>query len=343
MRSKWMCSPLSLALVLAFCAVVSPAAGQEATDPSALEAVGLPDPAVEAPDPRPAGGKQATTLVNLLLIPESTNDRVMAFDPTTGNLITANYIPPDPTNLSTPKCSLARTGGAEILVADQLDDVVQRYSAATGAYLGVFAPAGGVDNSIMDNITGAAYRANGNLVVCSQAGANGDSVPEFNGTTGAFVGNFIAIASGGLDGPFDVYFRTADVLVSSINTDQILRYDLSGTFLDVFASVNNFPQQIAETSGGNVLVANFGGTQEGIVEFTSTGTLVGVYDPASLGGYRGVYELPNGNLLVTNGSGVHEIDRQANVIGSKISGVSAQYIELATGVIPVELTDFTVE
>ena len=57
------------------------------------------------------------------------------------------------------------------------------------------------------------------------------------------------------------------------------------------------------------------------------GAVVGIYDPASVGGYRGAYELPNGNILTTNGSGVHEIDRTGALVQTKISGVSAQYIE----------------
>ena len=64
-----------------------------------------------------------------------------------------------------------------------------------------------------------------------------------------------------------------------------------------------------------------------MVELTSSGVLVGVYDPTELGGYRGVYELPNGNILTTNGSGVHEIDRTGDLIETRISGVSARYIQ----------------
>ena len=66
------------------------------------------------------------------------------------------------------------------------------------------------------------------------------------------------------------------------------------------------------------------------MEFTPAGGVVGIYDPASLGGYRGVYELPNGNLLVTNGAGVHEIDRSGNLVETKISGVSGRFIEPAS-------------
>ncbi|MCB1036695.1 MAG: IPTL-CTERM sorting domain-containing protein, partial [Acidobacteria bacterium] len=92
-----------------------------------------------------------------------------------------------------------------------------------------------------------------------------------------------------------------------------------------------FPEQISQIASGNVLVANFSGTQEGVVELDPAGMVVGTYDPASLGGYRGAYELPNGNILTTNGSGVHEIDRSGNLVETKISGVSARFIELVGG------------
>ncbi|MEZ4770989.1 MAG: ExeM/NucH family extracellular endonuclease [Caldilineales bacterium] len=261
----------------------------------------------------------------LLLIPDSTNDRVMAFDPTTGNLVDADFIPADPDNLSTPKSAIFSAGGDSILVSDQIDDVVQEYDLS-GNYLGVFAPAGGLNTAILDNITGIALRPNGNLLVTVNSGANQDSVAEFD-TSGNYLGNFVANGSGGLDGPFDVYERTGDWLVSGINSDNVLRYDLTGAFIAGLAGINNFPQQVAGAENSNVLIGNFGGTQEGVVELTAAGALVGVYDPSSLGGYRGAYELPNGNILTTNGSGVHEIDRSGNLVQSKITGVSAQYIE----------------
>jgi hypothetical protein len=320
------------------------AASTSAAEPpgrDTLEAAGLPD----APPAGPAGVRRLPdgVGVDLLLIPDSTADRVMAFDPTTGNLVDANFIPADVTNLSTPKDAFSHSDSASVLVVDQVDNLVQRFDGGSGAYLGGFAPAGGVNTGVLSNATGGAYRpGGGNLVVCVQGGGNANSVAEFD-STGAYVGNFIAIASGGLSGPFDVYFRAADVLVSSINTDQILRYDLTGALLGVFATVNNFPQQIAEAANGNVLVANFGGTQEGIVEFTPAGVLVGVYDPAAVGGNRGVYELPSGNLLTTNASGVYEISRAGALVDTKITGVSGQYIERVQGLTPVELLGFSVE
>ncbi len=333
----WIAALFALALPIGAAELAPP-------DREAAEAAGLENSADPTQGPAapalPSGLVRGVTQ-NVLLIPDSTADRVMAFDPTTGNLINADFIPADPTNLSTPKDAIANPGGSEVWVLDQIDDAVQRYGA--GGYLGILAPAGGGNNAILDNATGMTIHPNGNLLVCVQAGANGDSVASFD-AGGNFVGDFIAIGSGGLDGPFDVLVRAADVLVSSINTDQVLRYDrTSGAFLDVFASINNFPQQLFEAANGNILVANFGGTQTGIVELTSTGTLVGVYNPVPGGGYRGVYELPNLNLLVTTGTGVFEISRANALVSTKMSGVSGQYIEFAASQLPVGLTEFGVE
>lgn len=279
--------------------------------------------------------------VTVLLIPESTNDRVMAFDPTTGDLIDADFIPADVTNLSTPIHAILSSTGDSILVSDQLDDVVQEY-AADGTYVGIFAPAGGVDTTILDNVRGMSLRANGNLLVTVGGGANDDAVAEFD-TSGNSIGNFVSNGSGGLNSPFDILLG-AEALVGGITSDAIHRYNLgTGAYIADLSAVDTFPEQLAFAGNGNLLIANFSGSQEGIVELLPDGTLVGVYDPPSLGGYRGVYELPNGNLLVTNGGGVHEIDRLGNLVETKIAGVSARFIELVQGLVPVELESFSID
>jgi hypothetical protein len=317
--------------------------GQEPTDRERREAEGLTESAASSPVERRAEPRRPPGFsVDVLLVPDAAADRVMAFDPTTGNLVDANWIDSDPPNLQTPKAALASPNHATIFVVDQISDVVQNYNGSGGPYYGVYAPAGGPNTAILDNATCMAYRPSGNLLVCVTGGANQDAIAEFD-LGGVHVGNFIANGAGGLDGPFDVLLRTSDVLVSSINTDQILRYDLAGAFLGVFTAVNNFPEQLAEAANGNVLVANFGGTEEGIVEYTAAGVFVGRYDPPGLSGYRGVYELPNLNLLVSSGTGVHEITRAGTLVDTKITTTGAQYIELALGLTPVELQRFTVE
>jgi len=264
----------------------------------------------------------------LLLIPESTNDRVMAFDPDTGDLIDADFIPADPDNLSTPIHAILSADGTSILVSDQIDDVVQEYDITDGSYIGVFAPAGGVDVGILDNIRGIALDPNNsNLLVSVGSGANADAIAEFD-TAGNPIGNRVANAAGGLGSPFDVLPAAGELQVAGITSDAIHTYQLNGTYIDDFAPVDNFPEQIAVSAPGGFLVGNFSGSQEGVIEFDAAGGVIGVYDPPSLGGYRGAYELPNGNILTTNGGGVHEIDRSGNLVETKIDGVSARFIEL---------------
>ena len=171
---------------------------------------------------------------------------------------------------------------------------------------------------------------NGNLLVTVGSGTNQDAIAEFD-TSGNYLGNFVANGDGGLDSPFDILL-TSEALVGGITSDIIHRYNVTtGAYIADLAPIDNFPEQIAAAQfSTNLLVANFGGTQEGIVELMSDGTLVGVTDPASLGGYRGVFELGNGNLLVTNGGGVHEIDRMNNLIETKAGGISARFITLTS-------------
>ena len=180
-----------------------------------------PDPVAHARALRnlPEGG--------LLLIPESSNDRVMAFDPQTGDLVDENFIPADEDHLSTPIEAILSSDENSILVSDQIDDVVQQYDL-DGNYLGVFAPAGGVNNDILDNVRGICYHENGDLLVSNSGGANADCVARFD-ADGNHIGNFVA---NGETDPFDVYYRSAvdDYLVCDISSG-ICRYgeSYSGT------------------------------------------------------------------------------------------------------------------
>ena len=161
-------------------------------------------------------------------------------------------------------------------------------------------------------------------------GANADCVAEFN-MDGNYLGNFISNGSGGLDSPFDVVYRynKNDYLVTAINSDNILRYNHQGNFIEIFATVDNFPEQASISySSNHVFVGNYSGTQEGILEFDEDGNLLNTITPTVGGSYRGVFELSNGNLLISNSSGVYEISHSGSTISTSISGVSARFISL---------------
>ncbi|MBN2459982.1 MAG: choice-of-anchor J domain-containing protein, partial [Candidatus Cloacimonetes bacterium] len=211
-----------------------------------------------------------------------------------------------------------------ILVSDQVKDVVQRYDL-DGNYVDVFAPVGGPNTSILDNIRGIAYHTNGNLLVSNAGGANADCVAAFD-TGGNYIGNFVA--NGEVD-PFDVmYWETLNsYLVCDIaDPDYLKNYDDTGTLINIITDNVNFPEQVALAANGNILVACFS-APSGVHEYQPDGTLVGIYNPLDAA-CRGVYELPNGNILVTDGDGVHEIDRSGNLIEDKITGVSGRFINL---------------
>lgn len=279
------------------------------------------DPAAQAALQAHVGGGNS-----VLLIPDSTNDRVMAFNPQNGEPIDLDFIPADTTNLETPINAILSPNGNSILLSDQISDGVFEYDL-DGNFIGLFA---GSNTAILDNVLGIDVRPNGNVLVSVTGGANQDTIAQFD-SSGGYLGNFITAGAGGLDGPFDVYPRAgSDWLVSSINppTEAVLRYDYTtGAFIATLNTVNNFAEQVTTAANGDVLVANFGGTQEGIVRFTSAGTLVGVIDPVTEGGYRGVYELGNGNLLVTTGMGVYEVTTAGVLVEAEITAVSARFIE----------------
>ncbi len=307
-----------------------------------------PLPAI-LPEQDPREHARALAMLNsagLILIPDTTNRRVMAFDPATGDLVDANFVPPDPDNLDLPINAILSAGGDTILVSSYNNDLIQEYDLA-GNYLGFFAPANGADPSILDTPRGMELRANGNLLVATSLNPDLDLVAEFD-TGGNYLGAFIADGAGGLDSPYDVFGRAADWLVGGATSDMIHRYDLSGAYLDDLALIDNFPQQILGTISGNLLVANFSGAQEGVIELTAGGAVVNNFNPLD-NGQRGVYELPNGNILTTSGTGaegaVYEIDRDSGaLVETKVSGLTARYIEFvkSDAAIPAIQLDKTV-
>ncbi len=296
----------------------APDAAAEMRGDSPAAPIALPTPNVAAH----ARALRMLSSTGILLVPDSTNKRIMAFDPMNGDLVDADFVPADPTHLTTPKHAILSASGQSILVADQITDGVHEYDF-DGNYIGLFAPAGGVNTAILDNIRGIALRPNGNLLVTVGSSGNANAVAEFD-TSGNYLGNFVAIGAGGISSPFAILHRASDVLVDATTSDNVHRYDTSGTYLDNLITGIAFPQQMAEASNGNLLIANFSTPNSGVQEYTSAGAPVATYTIVT--GNRGVYELGNGNILTTNGSGVFEISRANVLIATEINGGS-QYIE----------------
>ncbi|MCG8406558.1 MAG: pre-peptidase C-terminal domain-containing protein [Phycisphaerales bacterium] len=272
--------------------------------------------------------------VGLLLVPDVDNNRVMAFDPADGDLVDPDFIPSDPVNLPEPIAAVLGPNQDTILVSDVLADVVQEFDL-DGNYLGIFAPAGGVDLSILNGPTGLAWRPNGNLVVCVQLGANAHAIAEFD-SSGNFVGNFIAPGAGGLSEPRDILFHTNGRVFVTGGPEIIREYDATGAFVSDFAAnPGSAPIQLAEASNANVYAATTLGTRRGILDFLSDGTLAGQHAPSSICNFIGLVELLNGHWMITgqptatdDGEGVaFEMDTDGNIVRTMLRGPNLRFME----------------
>ncbi|MCF8367856.1 MAG: hypothetical protein K9G76_02350 [Bacteroidales bacterium] len=274
----------------------------------------------------------------LLLIPESYNDVVMAFDPITGDLIDPAFIVDDATDFfTTPIQAIQSPNKDRIYVSDQVKDVIQEFDNA-GNFLGTFAPAGGPNTAYADNIRGMCYRNGTDHILVSDG--NNDAVQEFD-ASGNYVGTF---GPAGRMDPFDIMYWAAndEYLVCDIDgggdADSLMKQSNTGTVLGDFANGMDFPEQVCVLSNGNILVAGFS-PPSGIYEYLPNGTQVGYYDVVT--GCRGIYELGNGNWLVTAGTSVHEIDNTNTLISTKYSAASHSFRLISLVEAPVTTVDVT--
>ena len=257
-----------------------------------------------------------------LLVTDWTFDRVYQFSAINGDLLDTAFIPRTSPQLQSPRHALQHPNGLQILVADQISDLVQRFDS-TGVYIGPFAPSGGVNTAILDNIRGIEFLANRNMLVTVGSGASQNRVQQFD-TAGNFISSFI---SANISSPFYISIRANDILVAgSGNNPDIARYDLSGNFIANFHNSSSlaFVQQIYPLFNGTILVAGFS-PPSGVVILNDSGTYIRTLN--AITGNRGVYLLQNGNYLTTNGAGVHEIDSATgSLIRTVTTGSNFQFI-----------------
>ena len=259
-----------------------------------------------------------------LLIPEWTNDKVYAFDSQTGDLIDPDFIPTSNPTLQSPRHAFESPWGT-IMVADQISDAVQEFDTS-GVFIRTYAPAGGPNPGILDNIRGVFFRPDKKLLVTVGSGANQNTIQLFD-TGGVSLGAFIPVGS--LNSPFYIIQRNSEYLIgNSSGTNDVQKYDLSGTFLSTFISSSSlaFPQQMIKLADGIIAICGFS-SPSGLVFFDSAGSYLNTFN--SITGNRGVYKLGNGNYLTTNGTGVHEIDDTTGALIRTIATASNfQFIDL---------------
>lgn len=231
----------------------------------------------------------ASAQAQLLMMPDSTNNRLVTFSAVDGSLVNSNvFALPGGTPVH------AMLVGTEIWISEQLGDRVVRYDQ-TGTILGQLGTAG------LDNVRGMG-QFGGKVYVTSTGTANGAPGRQVRmyDTAGNDLGNFLTPASSG----FHVFPHQGGLLVSSdAANDDIHRYDLSGNSLGVFHNSTslNFAEQMDYSLAGDILVAAFSSNQ--VVRLDpNTGAILGTF---AASGARGVKQLANGNIMWTNSAGAH--------------------------------------
>ena len=263
-----------------------------------------------------------------LLIPNSNTRVIMEFSSVTGALL--NPVAMDLAALTggaarTPIEVLEAPNG-ELWVSDQTADTVFRLSSDGTTFLGtVSAP--------LDNCRGLCLSGAGVMIANSGTGggAGGDTLVQMNAG-----GDFVSATN--IGDPYDVepftFNGVPGFLVSDIlGEDLVFAQAADPTNQTVFHASNGIsgidtPQQIHVSSTGRIFAAS-SSTPVGVFEYDSAGAQVdyiNVSAIAGLGGVRGVFELEDGNILFTTGSGVHVYDSLTATIRTEISGVSGRMI-----------------
>lgn len=124
--------------------------------------------------------------------------------------------------------------------------------------------------SLLLAVFGASLPAQADLLVSSQLT---DSVKQYNFPTGAFVGDFVPPASGGLSLPVGLAFGPdSNLYVSSFGDSSVKRYDgATGAFLGNFVAPGSggldSPQYLT-FNGGNLFVSSFG--NDSVMRYNAT-------------------------------------------------------------------------
>jgi MYXO-CTERM domain-containing protein len=259
------------------------------------------------------------SMAQVLLVPESGNDKVWAFNPFDGSLVSNNFIP---TNANIPQpINAIDSGRGTILVTDETSDKILEFSVA-GAFIGTFADASdGIDGpfgmTIYNSQVYVASTVNGRIVRFDLDGSNPTTWASGFGT------------------PRDITFRGSDALVTESEGDDILRFDLSGASQGIWHNSDgvsgiDFPQQIQNEPNDGALVAGFTAPL-GLYTYNSAGVQTNAYTNL-ITSPRGVYRLGNGKILYAGGTRVRIYDpsnlTEVDVVNQ--AGASFRFIEYST-------------
>ncbi len=233
--------------------------------------------------------------------------KVILFDAQDGTLMDDSFIILTSLNPGTVK-QIIRVQD-ELWISDQTMDKVYRLDLA-GNLLGAIGESGGMDNIRgMGIINDEVWLANAG----TNNGAPGYAVIQID-FDGEITGNFPVESSPWTFLPYAGDHALISFSDAGSYPSQIGEYDLGGTFLNSWNVPGEikFIQQITGMADGNYLASSFsnatGGYASGVHKYDSEGNYLETIGGTSGGGVRGCWELGNGNVMWTNGQGVHIAD-----------------------------------
>lgn len=272
-----------------------------AADPQLAEESGIERPSSRVAPETPAVARGVTFPPVIVLMPDSTNNRLVAFNAADGSVVDANlFALAEGTPIHAIKI------GGEIWVSEQIGDRISRW-LFDGTPIGAVGASGG-----LDNIRGMALLPDGVLVTNAGTanGAPGAGIVRV-GLNGNILGSVATSATS--SSPFAILLRATDRLVaSSAANDDVHRYDTALATLGTFhnSTTLNFAQQMDVALNGEILVAGFGSNN--IVRLNAaTGDVISSIPAA---GARGVLQLANGNILWSSAAGafVYDVSTQTS-------------------------------
>lgn len=261
----------------------------------------------------------------LVSIGSTDSKQIVLLNAEDGSFISDDYFDLSAFDLGTVK-HVIRVG-EELWISDQTKDRVHRLDFE-GNYLGAVGESGGMDNLRgMRIINNEVWVANAG----SQNGAPGNAVIRVD-LNGEIIGNFPLPGSPWAFLPY----QTDKVLISFSNStgfpSQIAEFDLAGNLIGAFTTPGelSFIQQISLTADGQYLASSFsnatGGYPSGVHQYDENGVYVATIGGTSSGSSRGNAQAGNGNIVWTNGQGIHLADVGTGTSSLFYSG-SFQYVE----------------
>jgi DNA-binding beta-propeller fold protein YncE len=249
---------------------------------------------------------------SLLFVANYYDSSLKFFDASTGAFVGSDTLPGD---FAYP-IGVTLGPDGNIYVADTGSSAVDEYNGFTGAYIGQFIPSqncgSGCPASALNQPTGLVFGPDGNLYVANDGNDGSGYVNIYNGTTGAFMSQFVTTSSG-LSYPGGLLFDSSDDLYIASNDGTIEEYDSSGANIGPFVPAGDppspmaIPESMAWGPDGNLYVVDEG--SGGYIDvFTAAGGYLGDFtNGPGYDNFDGPIDLafgPGGHLYVTYGEGV---------------------------------------